>query len=199
MASLPGILEGEMTKIKSMVVSRQVCADVADELELKEYLALGKGMSTRSEIPSSVGSAAFEALIGAIYLDGGFEAASRFILSMVQDRIHRAEESGHHENFKSVLQQHAQAEFGESPVYRVLDEKGPDHKILAVPTNDPRRSEMHGLQHLPKHLLREVDYFFHIYKDLEGKHADTYGWQDRVDAYRVIEESIARYDEMHSD
>ena len=58
---------------------------------------------------------------------------------------------------------------------------------------------MQGLQHLPKHLLREVDYFFHIYKDLEGKHADTYGWQDRVDAYRVVEESIARYDEMHAD
>ena len=82
-------------------------------------------------------------------------------------------------------------------VLGMSDEKGPDHKILAVPTTDPRRSEMQGLEHLPKHLLREVDYFFHIYKDLEDKHADTYGWHDREDAYRVIEESIARYDQMH--
>ncbi len=125
--TFPGILEGEMTKIKSMVVSRQVCAEVAAELDLKEHLSLGKGMSTRSEVPSSVGAAAFEALIGAIYLDGGFEAASRFILAMVQDRIHRAEESGHHENFKSVLQQHVQRTRGLTPVYSILDEQGPDH------------------------------------------------------------------------
>jgi inorganic pyrophosphatase len=53
---------------------------------------------------------------------------------------------------------------------------------------------MHGLQNVPRHTLREIDYFFHIYKELEDKSADTYGWKDRVDAYRIIEESIARYD-----
>ena len=74
-----------------------------------------------------MGAAAFEALIGAIYLDGGFEAASRFILSVLQERIHQAEESGHHENFKSVLQQHVQRTLGLTPVYSILDEQGPDH------------------------------------------------------------------------
>ncbi|MEE2718331.1 MAG: inorganic diphosphatase [Planctomycetota bacterium] len=75
-------------------------------------------------------------------------------------------------------------------VLGMRDEKGPDHKILAVPTTDPRRDEMTDLEHLPRHVLREVDYFFHIYKDLEGKHADTYGWENRAEACRVIERSI---------
>jgi len=80
-------------------------------------------------------------------------------------------------------------------VLEMKDDMGLDHKILAVPVSDPRKAEMHGLQNVPRHTLREIDYFFHIYKDLEGKLADTYGWHDRVDAYRIIEESIAAYDE----
>jgi inorganic pyrophosphatase len=78
-------------------------------------------------------------------------------------------------------------------VLEMKDDKGFDHKILAVPVSDPRKEEMHGLQNVPRHTLREIDYFFHIYKELEDKSADTYGWRDRVDAYRIIEESIARY------
>jgi len=73
------------------------------------------------------------------------------------------------------------------------DDKGLDHKILAVPVQDPRMREVHGLQHLPSHYLKEVDYFFNIYKELEGKKSDTYGWEDRVVAFQVIEESIRRY------
>ncbi|MCH2136224.1 MAG: inorganic diphosphatase [Phycisphaerales bacterium] len=83
-------------------------------------------------------------------------------------------------------------------VLEMKDDKGLDHKILAVPTGDPRRDEMQGLQHVPRHVLREIDYFFHIYKDLEGKFADTYGWSDRVDAFRIIEEAARRYEEMET-
>lgn len=72
------------------------------------------------------------------------------------------------------------------------DDQGLDHKILAVPIRDPRMRDIQGLQHLASHYLTEVDYFFHIYKDLEGKQADTYGWEDRVVAYRVIEEAVDR-------
>ena len=146
-SNFPGILEGEMTKIKSMVVSRQVCAEVADELDLKSYLSLGKGMSSRSEIPSSVGAAAFESLIGAIYIDGGLEAARMFIISQLESRIHQAEGSGHHENFKSVLQQHVQRVFGATPVYCILDEQGPDHAKcfeVAVEINGDRYESCWG-------------------------------------------------------
>lgn len=73
------------------------------------------------------------------------------------------------------------------------DDMGLDHKILAVPVSDPRMREVHGLQHLPSHYLKEVDYFFNIYKELEGKKSDTYGWEDRVVAFQVIEDSIRRY------
>ena len=73
------------------------------------------------------------------------------------------------------------------------DDMGLDHKILAVPVSDPRMREVHGLQHLPSHYLKEVDYFFNIYKELEGKKSDTYGWEDRVVAFQAITESVQRH------
>ena len=78
------------------------------------------------------------------------------------------------------------------------DEMGLDHKILGVPVNDPRMRDVHGLQHLPSHYLAEVDYFFNIYKDLEGKKSDTYGWEDRLVAHQVIAECVQRYKDLHN-
>jgi inorganic pyrophosphatase len=76
------------------------------------------------------------------------------------------------------------------------DDAGLDHKILAVPINDPRLREVHGLQHLAKHYLSEIDYFFNIYKELEGKKSDTYGWEDRLTAHQAILESMQRYQDF---
>jgi ribonuclease III len=121
------LLEGEMTKIKSTVVSRRVCARIALELRLDELLRLGKGMSNRAELPGSVVAAVYEALIGALYLDGGLDVARRFILDKLQPWIERAAASGHQSNFKSVLQQAAQQYLAMTPQYLVLDEQGPDH------------------------------------------------------------------------
>jgi ribonuclease III len=123
----PDLLEGELTKIKSAAVSRQTCAAIAQQLGLDEYLVLGKGMQGQHDLPQSLGSAALEAVIAAIYLDGGFEAARAFIEPLIDPLLDRAAECGHQENFKSVLQQHAQQNLAETPLYRVLDEKGPDH------------------------------------------------------------------------
>jgi len=123
----PELLEGEMTKIKSTVVSRRVCAEVASELGLDEVLRLGKGMSRHVSLPSSVLAAVFESLVGAMFLDGGLEVARDFILRMMRQRIHDAARSGHQHNFKSVLQQTAQQTVGQTPQYIVMDEKGPDH------------------------------------------------------------------------
>ncbi len=123
----PDLLEGEMTKIKSMAVSRQVCAELADELGLAEYLVLGKGVRGRRPLPQSIRAAVFEAIIGAIYVDADLAAARRFLEPLVEPVIERAYACGHQQNFKSVLQMHAQQSNMANPNYYVLDEKGPDH------------------------------------------------------------------------
>jgi ribonuclease-3 len=122
----PDYEEGEMTKIKSAVVSRRVCAEVADALELGRILRVGKGMNGIT-LPSSVTGAAYEAVIGAIYLDGGFEPAKEFVLTTMETRIEEAASSTHQDNYKSVLQQIGQKMAGSTPAYIILEEKGPDH------------------------------------------------------------------------
>jgi len=121
------LTEGEMTKIKSLVVSRQICAEITDESGLGEFLSLGKGMAGGAGLPRSVAAAAFEAAIGAIYCDGGFDPAVEYILRMVRPKIEEAVEDEHKQNFKSMLQQVAQQRWGATPEYQMLDEKGPDH------------------------------------------------------------------------
>lgn len=123
----PNLLEGEMTKIKSTVVSRQTCASIARELGLDRLLSLGRGMQGRHTLPQSLAAAALEAVIAAVYLDGGLDAARAFLSPRLTTLIARAESCGHQENFKSVLQQYAQQNLDFTPVYLVLDEKGPDH------------------------------------------------------------------------
>jgi ribonuclease-3 len=123
----PDLLEGEMTKIKSTVVSRHTCAAVAEHIGLGELLRLGKGMSNRPKLPQSVIAAVFESVIGALYIDGGLDVAREFILGHMHPRVEYAGESGHQQNFKSVLQQAAQQQFEQTPQYLILDEKGPDH------------------------------------------------------------------------
>jgi len=124
---LPDAQEGELTKIKSAVVSRRICAEVAEELRLPDALALGQGLEPGEQLPKSLAAGVLEAVIGAIYLDGGLEAASKFILRTMGDHLDEACESEHQFNFKSQLQQHAQRTLNATPQYELLDEKGPDH------------------------------------------------------------------------
>lgn len=123
----PEYSEGELTKIKSVVVSRDTCARICDSLGLSEYLILGKGMAADPQAPRSVLAAAIESLVAAIYLDGGMAAAEEFILRHVVGEIEAAVSSEFGGNYKSLLQQHAQREHGMTPSYYLLDEKGPDH------------------------------------------------------------------------
>lgn len=123
----PRYLEGDLTKIKSVVVSRRTCAKISDELGLEEFLILGKGMSSHASVPPSLLADVFESLVAAIYLDGGNDAARDFICRHLAPEIEEAFEGEHGGNFKSLLQQLAQREFGTTPVYQLLDEKGPDH------------------------------------------------------------------------
>ena len=123
----PELLEGDLTKIKSSVVSRRVCAKISRKIDLADMLNLGKGMVGRAEIPSSVAAAVLESIIAAIYLDGGMEPAKAFIIEHLTPFIEESAESAHQHNFKSVLQQFAQKHLPTTPCYVLLDEKGPDH------------------------------------------------------------------------
>lgn len=127
-ANYPDYLEGELTKIKSSVVSRHSCAIVAEQLGLPQLLFVGKGMSGRQRLPASLAAAAFESVIAAIYLDSGDLGVARtFILKHMNGLMADAAASEHQRNFKSQLQQHAQKNLGSTPVYELLDEQGPDH------------------------------------------------------------------------
>jgi ribonuclease-3 len=123
----PDYLEGDLTKIKSVVVSRQTCAKISEALGLQEFLILGKGMSSHPSVPPSLLADVFESLAAAIYLDGGDPAAREYIQRFIGPEIELAAAGELGGNYKSLLQQMAQRENGSTPNYQLLDEKGPDH------------------------------------------------------------------------
>jgi inorganic pyrophosphatase len=81
-------------------------------------------------------------------------------------------------------------------VFEMSDDKGGDEKILAVPVYDPLYDEYKGLSDVPKHFLREVEHFFEIYKELEGKQTNVIGWKDRDAAVHHIHTAVQRYNDV---
>jgi inorganic pyrophosphatase len=78
-------------------------------------------------------------------------------------------------------------------VFWMLDEHGPDAKVLTVPAADPRRAGVRDIGDVPRFLAAEIGHFFDIYKELEpGKYSDVRGWMDRTEAERVVKEAQAR-------
>src|SRR3989337_484801 len=78
-------------------------------------------------------------------------------------------------------------------LFKMWDEKGPDEKILCVPVKDPLWNHITRLKDVPPHLLKEIEHFFSVYKDLEEKKVGIEGWEDRESALKVIKESRKRY------
>lgn len=83
-------------------------------------------------------------------------------------------------------------------LFRMSDDKGLDDKIVCVPCNDPNWNASEGLDDLPQQLRDEIEHFFSIYKQPEGKTVEVEGWRSREDALAVIEESRQRYAERAS-
>jgi ribonuclease-3 len=125
--NFPNLLEGDLTKIKSAVVSRRTCAEVSIETGLVDLLIIGKGISVRAQMPSSLAAAVYESIVAAIYLDGGFDIVKEYILRTMTPKIEDISANIHQQNYKAVLQQHAQQMMRATPMYELLDEKGPDH------------------------------------------------------------------------
>ncbi len=78
-------------------------------------------------------------------------------------------------------------------VFKMWDEKGLDEKILCVPVHDPLWNYIHTLSDVPPHLLKEIEHFFAVYKDLEKKKTGVEGWQDLDAALQIITEARQRY------
>ena len=121
----PTMPEGEMTKLRASLVCEPTLAFCAEAISLGDYLYLGKGEDlTGGRKRPSVVSDAMEAMIGAIYLDGGLANAKEFVLRFILNDIE------HKQLFydsKTILQEMVQAEFKDSLVYELLKEEGPDH------------------------------------------------------------------------
>jgi len=128
--------EGQLTKIKSVVVSSRTLGRCTRRIGIDRYLVLGKGVATQRAVPSSILGNAFEAIVAAIYLDGGMEEARRFVMRHLEGEISRALEDRHPRNYKSLLQHLVQKRHATVPSYRVLESRGPDHakefRICAV-------------------------------------------------------------------
>ena len=125
--------EGELTRVRAQLVSRQRMAQVAEEMGLGQYLRLSRGEEQGLRGKSTVLSNAMEAVMGALFLDGGLEPVQRFarhqVMGEAAKQLARELVSGEAlGNYKSALQERMQAKREGTPVYRVKDESGPPHR-----------------------------------------------------------------------
>lgn len=120
--------EGELARVKSYVVSEEVLSELARGLGLDEYLLLGKGEEqSGGRAKKAILADAVEALIGAFYLDSGFDPAFRFVRSLVEPEIGKVLQNRHHKDYKTMLQEYAQKYYRSYPLYRLVKKIGPDH------------------------------------------------------------------------
>ncbi len=127
-AMFPEKPEGELTSIRAALVNAVMLSSLASELDMNNFLILSRGEA------KDVGRArgyilanAFEALVGAIYLDGGYEAVKKFINKNLLPKTKEVMEYQLYRDAKSLFQERAQEFAGITPNYRVLEEWGPDH------------------------------------------------------------------------
>lgn len=124
--------EGSMTSSRSVAVCEPTLCKYANTIQLGKYLQMGKGEeSNGGRLKPSILADAMEALIGAIYLDGGYSQAKAFVLRFVSDAVAQPMEQRAFKDYKSALQEQVQA--GKSPqklAYRLVSAEGPDHQKL---------------------------------------------------------------------
>jgi len=125
----PDTPEGELSKMKARIVSETALAKVARRLEIGHYLLLGRGEEiTQGRAKPSLLANALEAILAAIYLDGGLEPVSRVIQKVFQDDIEELLKTEAYTDYKTELQELCQRDYEILPTYTVLSESGPDHQ-----------------------------------------------------------------------
>jgi len=122
----PGLSEGQMTKLRAELVCERSLAELATELDLGDYLLLGRGEENGGgRGRPSILSDAFEAVIAAMYLDGGYEPVERLIITLFSSRTENPQLS--YTDYKTRLQEITQCKPGQSLFYELSSEQGPDH------------------------------------------------------------------------
>lgn len=128
MVSYPHLREGDLSRIRANMVNETQLAEVARNMELGQFLLLGKGeMQTGGQDKSSILANAVEALIAAIYLDSGFESAFRMIEQQFGPLIDEALDINSGLDYKSRLQEAVQSRNRAMPSYKLVEARGPDH------------------------------------------------------------------------
>jgi ribonuclease-3 len=124
---LPGQPEGELSRLRSQIVDAAACADYLNRLGLGEFVLLGKGeRSNDGKGRETIMADLFEAIIGAIYLDGGYGEAGKFFFGHFRDQVFATIKEPMR-NWKAELQDLSQKKYQKPPVYKVVKESGPDH------------------------------------------------------------------------
>lgn len=125
---LPDQAEGELTRIKSAVVSRGALYRASTKLGLARFADFARGVGRRHELPVSVIANLVESVIGAIYLDAGYFPAREFVLRHLGDELDDTLNDRGAKNYKSLLQHDAQQNVSSTPTYRMVEEEGPHHR-----------------------------------------------------------------------
>jgi ribonuclease III len=128
MRRYPELTEGDLSRTRAHLVNETQLAVIAREIGIGPYLLLGKGEElTDGREKNSILADATEAIIAAIYLDGGFDAAFRFVENQFGEQLRNATHRRHETDYKSSLQERVQSTFHEVPRYEVVGTSGPDH------------------------------------------------------------------------
>ncbi len=164
----PDYQEGDLTKVKSVVVSRKTCARFSQEIGLGNFLFLGKGVYNYGVMPSNMLADVFESLVAGIFIDGGWDVAKGFVLRFIQPEIERVARDAISANAKSQLQTVTQREYGDTPQYFLLDEQGPDHNKcfkIAAQVRDERFPAAWGNTKKDAELKAAMNALAHIHGD----------------------------------
>jgi len=144
----PKKTEGELSKVKSILVRKSVLADIATKMSLGNLVLINWGEEkTGGRSRHSILADTFEAVIGAVYLDKGLDVASGFIKTYLLDNFKKIIRTELYTNYKSILLEYTQSSGNGMPVYKVIDETGPDHAknfLVEVYINNEKMGEGQG-------------------------------------------------------
>lgn len=123
----PQMNEGQMTRLRARIIDKRACSRFANSLQISQFLRFGRG---KHSLTTAIMADFFEALIGAIFCDGGFDRAREFILRVCRAALEGALENADLVDFKSKLQILAQQHLRKTPVYSQISQSGPSHLAL---------------------------------------------------------------------